>query len=798
MIDQGGAAGTGIGTQWGKSTYRKASGTASAYCAAGGSSPSTGQAPVYKPDMDTWMVYGPFPLASTTQAWAEFDVYLDVEYAYDEIYWGVSTDGVNFDGYPVSPGPDGYSVGETGVPGWSHELFNFKEIPGVVGQPQVWLAVQFLSDNLYEYEGAYLDNVVIKKAPSAAPFGSFDYPANGTTGLSGSVALQGWALDDYQVTKVEIYRNPVAGETPGPNGKVYVGDAVQVPGLRPDVETAYPSYPYVYKAGWTHNLRSYFLPSSGNGTFTFFAYGYDADGLSSQLGSSRTLTFTNTTAALATPTITAPLAGQVANVSGVNFSWTSVGAADRYDLRLWKRPTSEVVYNGSVLGSASTSNLITLPDGQYQFSVRACNGGVADAQCGPFGSVLFSVSQAGPAGAPTITFPTNGANLATSTHTFQWTAVPPNPALPGLSYEVLLRDIEAWTTALQIKVPAPTLSTVFTMSSSHHYELKVRACQASCGPWSTPVAFSVTLPAVPTGPPTITGCTVSGGNSLTCTWNAVVNADAYQVQVVQPPPAGPGGGALTVAARQVSATTVTLPVPAGSAVVFISACTGDGCGPYGTSPITAAGPNPSQPNIGTPMAGTVVPGPGVLFTWNRVPGDNGSNTWYRLYVQDLSRQAAALDAYTTSNFYSAYFNAEGARYDALVVSNPGLPGQVIGPAQGFNVAGASTTAPTLVSPAHNSTVGSGNVQLGWSPVPGATLYEYFVAVLGQGSATVRGVTPGLLVQVPLTGSGGGTVYSGIVRACPAGATCTSGSDTGWGPWSNAPGGPGVTNFTVTP
>ena len=52
-------------------------------------------------------------------------------------------------------------------------------------------------------------------------------------------------------------------------------------------------------------------------------------------------------------------------------------------------------------------------------------------------------------------------------------------------------------------------------------------------------------------------------------------------------------------------------------------------------------------------------------------------------------------------------------------------------------------------------------------------------------------------SVPLTGTGLGTVYSGIVRACPAGATCVAGIDAGWGPWSNA-GGPGVTNFTVIP
>ena len=41
------------------------------------------------------------------------------------------------------------------------------------------------------------------------------------------------------------------------------------------------------------------------------------------------------------------------------------------------------------------------------------------------------------------------------------------------------------------------------MGSSTQYELKVRACQAGCGPWSTPVTFSVALPAVPTSAPTI-------------------------------------------------------------------------------------------------------------------------------------------------------------------------------------------------------------------------------------------------------------------------------------------------------
>lgn len=504
------------------------------------------------------------------------------------------------------------------------------------------------------------------------------------------------------------------------------------------------------------------------------------------------------TEGIGSPTISAPYSHQVLSATGVRLTWSSIVDATGYDIRVFDTHAWSAVFSGSLAGRNASSTLVSLPGGDYVFAIRACINGYGAAQCGAFRTVAFQVAPAAPSLAPAITFPTQGAHLTSSTQTLTWTAVAPNPAVPDLAYEVLLRDLTGGTTALQITVPSPDLSTIFTMKSSTSYELKVRACQAGCGPYSAPVTFSVGLPAIPAAAPSGLSCSVNGANLMSCSWSAVTNADTYQVQVIQPPPAGPGGGALTAAARQVSATNVALSVPPGAATVLVAACNGDGCGPYAQTSINAAGPNPAVPNLGTPMAGTVVPGPTVLFTWNRIPGDNGSNTLYRLFVQDLSRQSTALDVYTHSNFYSAYFRAEGARYDGLVIANPGLPSQAVGPAQGFNVAGSSATAPTLVAPAHNSTVNAGNIQLGWSPVPGATLYEYFVAILGQPDATARGVTPGLIAQVPLAASGPTTVYSGIVRACPAGSTCVAGSEAGWGPWSNAPGGPGVTNFTVVP
>ena len=338
-----------------------------------------------------------------------------------------------------------------------------------------------------------------------------------------------------------------------------------------------------------------------------------------------------------------------------------------------------------------------------------------------------------------------------------------------MRYEVVLTDITTGLAELQITVLDQT-STIFSLRSSTHYQLKVRACQAGCGAWSVPVDFAVTLPAIPTDVPVITNASVSGGNSLSVWWTSVPRADLYQIQVVQPT-SGPGGGALTVAAMQVSATTVTLPIPAGAATIFVWGCTGDGCGPQSVGwDITAPGPNPSTPNLGTPLAGSSVTGPSVMFSWNRIPGDNGSNTEYRLYVGDNARSRPALDVYTTANYYAANFKAEGTRYDALVIAKPRTASPVQGPATGFLVRGPSGLSPTMVQPAYGFSVPQGNVTIEWTPLPGASLYEYYVAQRVTPPATpviFRGVTPGLSVQVPLKAIGSvSTNYLGIVRACP--------------------------------
>jgi hypothetical protein len=495
------------------------------------------------------------------------------------------------------------------------------------------------------------------------------------------------------------------------------------------------------------------------------------------------------------PTITDPSAGQVIGVEGVTFTWTSPSGATSYDLRI-VNGAGATVFTGTLSGGSST--LIGLPsNGTYTFRVRACMGTISDSTCSAFASRTFTVSLVAPSAAPTITFPTANAAFSTSQQTLQWTTVAGNPSLPDLFYEVVLTNRTTGQTELNLRTRHPTAQAAAILRSVP-YRMQVRACQAACGPFSAPVNFSVALGAVPSTAPSITSAVVNGGNSLTASWTAVTGAEWYQIQVIQPRPAGPGGSALTVAARQVSATSVTLPVPAGQASVIVAACNGDGCGPYSPAMgINPTGPNPSAAQMGSPLDGSVVNGPSVLFTWTRVPGDSG-NTVYRLYVQDVSRSRAALDVYTTQNFYGALLKAEGSKYAVQAIANPGTANQVNGPPVTFTVRGSSGVAPTLMAPTNASVLNAGNILVGWTPVPGATLYEYLLSVQGASVASGRGVTPGIFVQVPLAAvNGQPTVYNGIVRACPAGQTCAPGSDAGWGPWSSAAGSGGI-SFTIVP
>ena len=153
------------------------------------------------------------------------------------------------------------------------------------------------------------------------PFGFFDTPIDGTTGIAGAIPVTGWALDDVEPTKVEMWRDPVGGEPTAANGLVYIGDAVFVEGARPDIEDIYPAYPTSSSAGWGYMMLTNFLPNQGNGTYTIHAIVYDEDGHGVELGT-KTITCDNANAVKPFGTIDTPTqGGEVSGDAYVNFGW---------------------------------------------------------------------------------------------------------------------------------------------------------------------------------------------------------------------------------------------------------------------------------------------------------------------------------------------------------------------------------------------------------------------------------------------------------------------------------------------
>jgi uncharacterized repeat protein (TIGR01451 family) len=164
---------------------------------------------------------------------------------------------------------------------------------------------------------------VISVTP-AMPFGSFDTPANNTTGVAGAIAVTGWALDNIEVTSVKVYREPAPGEG---SALTFIGDAVFVADARPDVAGTFATAPYQYRGGWGYQMLTNFLPNAsgsgplGNGTYNLHVLATNANGTVTDLGT-RTITVDNIHASKPFGTIDTPAQGGTATGNAYfNFGW---------------------------------------------------------------------------------------------------------------------------------------------------------------------------------------------------------------------------------------------------------------------------------------------------------------------------------------------------------------------------------------------------------------------------------------------------------------------------------------------
>lgn len=176
--------------------------------------------------------------------------------------------------------------------------------------------------------GPITANLRTYQGPTGAPVGAFDSPLDNVSGITGSIPVTGWALDDLEVSRVRVLRDPVAGEGPS---QIFIANGLFVDGARPDLITPFPTAPRNTRGGWGYLMLTNFLPSGGNGTFTLHAYADDVDGHSTLLGS-RTITVANSSATLPFGAIDTPAQGET--ISGTtynNFGWVLAPSPRRAD-----------------------------------------------------------------------------------------------------------------------------------------------------------------------------------------------------------------------------------------------------------------------------------------------------------------------------------------------------------------------------------------------------------------------------------------------------------------------------------
>jgi len=162
---------------WAKRNCRPYAGSYSGWAVGGGANGALlGCGVSYPNNADSIMVYGPFGLTSATAADLSFKLWLNSESDWDFVCRGASINGVNFYGICTS--------GATGD--WIDRVLDLSNVPtlgNLMGQPNVWIMLEFYSDSMANYaEGGYVDDIVLRKctAPACAGMGStVSYSGNG-------------------------------------------------------------------------------------------------------------------------------------------------------------------------------------------------------------------------------------------------------------------------------------------------------------------------------------------------------------------------------------------------------------------------------------------------------------------------------------------------------------------------------------------------------------------------------------------------------------------------------------------
>ncbi len=136
--------------------------------AGGGLDPCSPSFNNYPNNAQSWLVHGPLDLTRATEAWVDFHFRNDSQEDYDYFCWMASADGASYSGFCIS----GTQSGGPHSNGYNLMRFDLSDpwVGDLRGEPEVWLAFIFQSDDSITGQGPFLDDVsVIVERLAAEP-----------------------------------------------------------------------------------------------------------------------------------------------------------------------------------------------------------------------------------------------------------------------------------------------------------------------------------------------------------------------------------------------------------------------------------------------------------------------------------------------------------------------------------------------------------------------------------------------------------------------------------------------------
>ncbi|MDE0451524.1 MAG: Ig-like domain-containing protein [Gammaproteobacteria bacterium] len=188
-------------------------------------------------------------------------------------------------------------------------------------------------------------------------------------------------------------------------------------------------------------------------------------------------------------------------------SWTSVSGSTSYELE--EKPAGGSFSN--VYDGGKTSKTITgKADGTYSYRVRACKS-----TCGSWSSTE-SVVVEHPPGAPTLTVPATDSD---GDYTVSWTSPP-----GATSYK--LEEKSGSGNFANVYSGANTSASISDKADGT-YSYRVRACNSTCGSWSSTKSVVVEHPPAA---PTLTVPATDSDGDYTVSWTSPSGATSYKLE----------------------------------------------------------------------------------------------------------------------------------------------------------------------------------------------------------------------------------------------------------------------------